>query len=60
MMNVPLVQGCQQHFDSLGEARESLLAILKYAQPSVIEEAFILETVNRLRDIQNSARFGEE
>lgn len=59
-MTLTRVPDAQKHLDTLGFARESLIEILKTGDFSIIEEAFILETVNRLRDIQNSARLGEE
>ncbi len=59
-MQLTRVVNAQQHLETLGRARESLIDILKAGDFSIIEEAFILETVNRLRDIQNSARLGEE
>lgn len=59
-MKLVRVTNAQKHLEALGCARESLIDILKAGDFSIIEEAFILETVNRLRDIQNSAVLGEE
>lgn len=50
----------QNRMNTLDQARGSLIDLLKDSDYSVIEEAFILETVNRLRDIRNSIRLGEE
>lgn len=59
-MDLRRVQGAKVHIDRLTTARESLITMIREGYCSVIEEAFILETVNRLRDIRNSARLGEE